>query len=715
MRPPMRPALRHAAALIPPALLLQCVAAGALADEGMWTLDNFPKATVKQKYGVAIEDPWLQRVQRSITRHESGCTGSFISNDGLVLTNHHCVMDCLAEISSAETNYIEDGFNAKGRGEERKCPTEILSVLVESEDITAKVNEATKGLSDAQANQTRKQTLSKLEAACTEGSKKSRGGPLACEAVNLYQGGQYFLYKYRRYDDVRLAFAPHQAIAAFGGDPDNFNFPRWSLDFSLLRVYENGKPLRTPDHLSWRIEGPSAGEPVFVAGHPGSTARLLTLEQLRFQRDVVVPAYLTRNSELRGRLIQWGKTGAEPLRIVQEPLAGYENSLKVYKGFQRALLDDGLLQHKAAQQSELRERVAADPKLAGQVGKAWDDVAAAQTRYRQIYDRYLFLESGAGFNSKLFSYARQLVRGAAERGKANELRLREYADSNLPKVAAGLLAQTPVYPEYEQLTLSFSLEKMREVLGPDDDVVRKLLSSESPDSLATQLVKESQLADPAVRKALWDGGGAAIEKSTDPMIAIARSIDAESRAVRKSYEDEVQAPVATSQEKIAKARFATFGTNAYPDATFTLRLSYGAVQGWVENGRDVTAFTRLSRLYERTTGKDPFRLPQVWLDAKGKLDPNTPFDYVTTNDIVGGNSGSPLIDAKGRLVGLAFDGNIHSIAGSYWYDEKLNRCVAVHPAIIITALRDVYGANALATEIVGADVGGTTSRTSASR
>ena len=519
--------------------------------------------------------------------------------------------------------------------------------------------------------------------------------------MTLYQGGQYFLYKYKRYDDVRLVFAPEQAIAAFGGDPDNFNFPRWCLDFSLMRVYENGKPARTPDYLRWRPEGPRAGDPVFVPGHPGSTSRLLTLEQLKFNRSVTFPQYIARNSELRGRMIEWGKTGDEPQRIVQENLLGLENSLKVYRGLQSALLDDRLMDFKTTRERELRERVSSDAKLAQQTGSAWDDVGKSQARYREIYDRYLYLESGTGFNTNLFFYARLLVRGAAERAKPNEQRLREYADSNLPKMSAGLLAATPIYPEFEKLTFSFSLDKMREILGPDDDIVRRVLSKESPESLAAKLMRETKLADPAVRKALWEGGAAAVEASQDPMIALARSIDADSRALRKVYEDEVQARVVASQEKIAKARFAAFGTNVYPDATFTLRLSYGDVRSWTEKGQPIEPFTKLSRLYERTTGQAPFRLPQRWLDARSKLDPNMPFNYATTNDIVGGNSGSPAVDAQGRLVGLLFDGNIHSIAGSYWYDETLNRAVAVHPAIILTALREVYGATALANEIDG--------------
>jgi V8-like Glu-specific endopeptidase len=683
-------------------LLLAGISSAAVADEGMWTFDNFPKAVVKQKYGVDLDDAWLGRLQRSIARLEGGCTGSFVSPDGLVLTNHHCAMDCVSELSSASDNFVENGFNSGNRAGERQCPGGIVSTLSGIEDITAKVSAAIAGLPDAKANEVRKQTLSKLEAACTKGA-------LACESVSLYQGGQYFLYKYKRYDDVRLVFAPEQAIAAFGGDPDNFNFPRWNLDFSLMRVYENGKPARTPDHLRWRVEGPKAGEPVFLAGHPGSTSRLLTAEQLKFQRSVSQPAYIARNSELRGRLIQWAKTGDEPQRIVQEQLLGLENSLKVYRGLQSALLSDALMQQKVNQERDLRAQVAADAKLA-QASTAWDDIGKAQARYRQIYDRVAYLENGTGFNTKLFSYARVLVRGAAERGKPNEQRLREYADSNLPKVKAGLLADTPTYPDFEELTFSFSLDKLRETLGPDDDVVRRLMSSESPDSLARKLVRETKLGDPAVRKALWEGGAAAVDASSDPMIQLARSIDPDARAVRKIYEDEVQAAVAAGQEKIAKARFAVLGTKVYPDATFTLRLSYGDVRGWEEKGKAVEPFTKVSRLYERATGQDPFRLPQRWLDARGKLDPNTPFDFVTTHDIVGGNSGSPLVDAQGRLVGLAFDGNIHSIAGSYWYDERMNRAVSVHPAIIITALREIYGAPAIAAEILGGAKGQPSSR-----
>lgn len=684
-------------------VLLLAVAIPAAADEGMWTFQNFPRAAVKQKYGVDITDAWLQRIQRSITRHETGCTGSFISPQGLILTNHHCVMDCLADLSSSRQDYLSNGFISNARSEELKCAGEIISVLVDIEDITGKINEATAGLPDAQANETRKSELSRLEADCAAATKKNRKtGPLACEAVNLYQGGQYFLYKYKRYDDVRMAFAPHDAIAAFGGDPDNFNFPRWALDFSLLRVYENGMPAATPDHLRWRVSGPRAGEPVFVAGHPGTTNRLWTTAQLKMYRNTFIPAYIQRNTELRGRLIQWSKTGAEPARITQETLLGIENGLKVYRGLHRALLSDALMSQKTQQEQALRAQTRANPTFAD-LGDPWVQIERAQQRYDEIYDRYAYLELAHGFNSRLFTHARRLVRGAAERAKPNHERLREFADSNLQRITTSLYNEAPLYPEYEQLTLSFSLDKMRENLGPDDPLVRQLLSADSPDSLAKKLIEGTQLADAKIRRALWDGGQAAIAASTDPMIVLAREIDSQARALRKVYEDEVQAPTTVAQEKIAQVRFAATGTNTYPDATFTLRMSYGTVESWKERGAEVPNFTRLNRLYERTTGNAPFALPQIWMDARAKLDPDTPFNFVTSNDIIGGNSGSPVIDAQGRIVGLAFDGNMHSIAGSYGYDPELNRMVAVHPQIMATALRDVYGAKALVAEILGAE------------
>jgi hypothetical protein len=664
----------------------------ALADEGMWTFDNFPAAAVKQKYGADITPEWLDRVRRSTVRL-ANCTASFVSPEGLMLTNHHCIESCLAELSTKESSLIETGFKAADRAGERRCATQVADVLVEMQDVSAEVAKAIAGLADAAANEARKKALTNLEQACETASRKNRRtGPLKCESVTLYQGGQYFLYKYRRYDDVRLVFAPERDIAAFGGDPDNFQFPRWSLDFAFLRAWENGKPARTPDHLAIDFTGPDKGEVVFVSGHPGSTSRLQTTDQLRFERDVLLPSWLIRNSELRGRYLQFATTGPEAARIVESPLNNLENSLKVRRKQLDALHDDDELARKAKEEAELKARYtgSTDP---------WADVARASAREREIYFPYLFVEQGAGFNSQLFRYARALVRGAAERAKPNQERLREFSDTALPRLEQQLGAPVPVYPELEVLTMSLGFERLREWLGPDDALVKQLLSKESPRTLAERLVAGTKLADPAERKRLWEGGAAAIAASSDPMIVLARTIDADARALRKQYEDEVEAPTALGSERIAAARFAALGTGVYPDATFTLRLNYGSVQAWREKGVDLEPFTRLDRLFERATGATPFKVPESWERVKGTLDLDTPYTISTNSDIVGGNSGSPLIDAQGRIVGLIFDGNIHSISGDYWFDTEKNRAIAVHPAIIREALQKVYGAEDLLREL----------------
>lgn len=680
-------------------LPLLLAAPRAHADPGMWTFDNFPSELVRRKYAADINRVWLDRVRTSVIRL-ANCTASFVSPDGLILTNHHCSEACLHEHSTGADNLIEKGFLARTREREVRCGTQVADVLMGMEDVTAKVDAALRGLGDKAANDARKKTLTQLEQACEEESRQAPGGPLKCESVTLYQGGQYWLYKYHRYDDVRLVFAPERDIAAFGGDPDNFQFPRWCLDMSVLRAYgPDGKPAHTPSFLSLKPAGPEAGEVVFVAGHPGHTDRLLTVAQLLELRDVYLPHWLLRASELRGRLIEFGKTSAEARRIAEDPLNGLENSIKVRRGQLAALLDERLLESKRAEEAALRAKVAADPQLAAVTGDPWAQIARAEAVNRQIELPYTWIELGAGFNSALFNYARTLVRGAAERARPNTERLREYRDAALPRVAQRLTAPVPVYPQLEKLTLSFSLERMREWLGPDAAIVRQLLSQDSPDTLAARLIDGSKLADPALRRQLWDGGQAAVEASHDPMIELARAIDAEARAWRVRYEDQVEAPVDAAAEKIARARFKVYGASEPPDATFTLRLSIGTVQGWKENGTEVEPFTHLSRLFERATGAEPFRIPDSWLAVKSELDPATRFDLSSSNDIIGGNSGSPLIDAKGRVVGLIFDGNIHSISGDYWYDAAINRSVAVDPAIIFEALRKVYKARELLAEM----------------
>ena len=681
------------------ALCLAVVAAAAIvADEGMWTFDNFPRKAVAEKYGVQVTDAWLGRVQKAVVRLETGCTGSFASPDGLVLTNNHCVRSCLAENSTASRDLVSAGFNAQSRDEEIRCQGEQASVLTETENVTAQVTKALASASPAEASRVRNQALTTLEERCEAESKK-RGTPLKCETVTLYQGGQYWLYKYKRYDDVRLAFAPEYEIAAFGGDPDNFQFPRWCLDMSLLRVYENGKPAATPGHLSFNWSGAKPGEATFTAGHPGTTQRLLTIAQLKTQRDAFLPFWLLRFSELRGRLAQYSKSSPEAARTAKDYLDTIENAIKVRRMQLASLLNDELMDRQAEAERKLREAVTGSPELKAAAGGTWEEIARAEATYRDILGPYTWIEGGAGFNSDLFGYARQLVRAADERAKPNAERLREYTDAALGQLRQVLAAEAPVYPELEQVRLSFSLERMREYLGPDHPVVKEAIGAATPDERARELVTGSTLGSPKARLALFEGGRAAVEASKDPMLALARAVDAEARALRKTYEDKVLVPEQRAQQAIAEARFKVYGTSIDPDATFTLRLSYGAVQGWKEEGRPIDPFTRLARLYERATGAPPFALPKAWLQAKGRLDMQSAVNFVTTNDIVGGSSGSPVINGQGEIVGLVFDGNIHSISGGYWYDAEMNRAVAVHPAFIRTALEQVYSAQHIAREL----------------
>ena len=665
----------------------------ALADEGMWTYDNFPAATVQQRHGQKIDAAWLDRVRQATVRL-AGCTASFVSKDGLILTNHHCITSCLAENSSKAKSLLDDGFHARTREQEIRCGTQVADVLVGMQDVTEALAVATRGLDDRAANEARKRKLTELEQACEQ------GGSIKCQSVALYNGGQYFLYKYRRYTDVRLVFAPEAAIAAFGGDPDNFQFPRWCLDMGLLRAYEGGKPVQVPQPLRIDFRGPAKDELVFVSGHPGSTDRLLTVAQLQRLRDSDLPPALLRSSELRGRYIQFAKTSNEARRISEDTLAGLENGIKVRRKLLDALLEEPLMEQKRQEEKTLRAQVAASAELRG-IGDPWAEIERAGLIDRALSNDYTFMEGGAGFNSRLFRYARTLVRAAEERGKPNAERLREFTDNALPRIQQQLGAKVPIYAELENLSLSFGLERMREWLGPDHPMVRRLLATESPDTLAASLIGGSRLADPAVRLELWNGGAPAIAASDDPMIRLAASIDAESRAIRKRYEDEVEAPTRAAEEKIARARFALYGTAVYPDATFTLRLNFGTVQGWNENGRDIDAFTRLETAFARATGKDPFRIPDSWQKARSALDLSTPFNLSTNSDIVGGNSGSPLINARGDVVGLMFDGNIHSISGAYWFDTARNRAIAVHPAIMREALMKVYDAKELLAELGG--------------
>ncbi len=677
------------------AIAMTVFSCSVLADEGMWTIDNFPDDRIQSRYGVTIDEDWLRSAQLATTRLENGCTGSFSSADGLVLTNNHCVWGCIRNLSTAERNLSDEGFMAVTREEELRCPGQQISVLMNYSNVTDQVANATSGLDDAEANEARKATLTELESACEEAS----GGELNCEAVTLYNGGQYFIYEYKRYDDVRLVFAPELDIAAFGGDPDNFNFPRWCLDMSFLRAYEDGEPASTPNFLEWRQGGPTDGEPIFITGHPGSTDRQLTMSQLRMLRDLTYPNWLLRYSEFRGRMLAWGDTSDEAARVVQQRILGFENGIKVRRNLLRALQNDAMMAEKARQEQALRDAVNADPELRAMYGEAWDLIDGAVEAHRNMFEEHLFIEDLAGLQGDLFWAARAIVRGTAERELPNSERIRAYTDAALPQLEQFLLAERPIDRGYERLRLSFSLAKMREWLGPDSVYVHRILGNESPEALAASLVDNTRLDDPDFRRELWEGGLTAVMESDDPMIRLALSIDGDARALRQRYEDTVEAPRTRGEAMVADARFHIYGTETYPDATFTLRVTYGAVEGWDERGAAVEPFTQTSRLFERTTGQRPFMLPPSWQRAREDLNSDTPFNFVATTDITGGNSGSPMMAADGSLIGLAFDGNIHSIAGDYWFDESINRTVGVNTAIMLEALDVVYGAEHLIEEL----------------
>ena len=665
------------------------------AAEGMWTLDKLPAKDLQARYGFTPDAAWVQHAQRSSLRLAGGCSGSFVSPDGLVLTNHHCVRECVQQLSTAKKNFVADGFYAKEQKDEVLCPTIELNRLDEISDVTARVKKATSGLQGAAFSKAQKAEQSKIEAECV-GADKER---TRCDVVELYHGGVYDVYKYHRFQDARLVFAPDESIAFFGGDPDNFNFPRYDLDMGILRAYEDGKPAKVADYFPFSKNGAEENELTMVLGHPGSTQRQLTIAQLERRRDVDLPSRLMYAAEERGMLNQFASESPESARTSEADRFYLENSIKALKGQEQALLDPEVFNYKRKQESELRAFVNGSPARKAKYGKAWDEIAAVQANYREFEMRWKFIEGQRGFQSDYFGFARDLVRGAAERGKPNSERLHEFTDGALPTLTQELFSDAPIYPAFEQVELGWSLTKLREWLGADDATVRQVLGKEAPELMAKRLVETTKLGDPAVRKALWDGGQAAIDASTDPFILLAKQIDPEARALRKRYEDEVEAVEKKNAELLAQARFEKYGTSVYPDATFTLRLSDGVVKGWNEKGVPVKPFTEIAGAFDRATGFDPFKLPDSWIKAKDQLNGAQRFDFVTSNDIIGGNSGSPMINRKGEIVGLVFDGNIESLGGAYWFDERVNRTVAVHSGAIVEALRKVYGADRIVNEI----------------
>ncbi|MFL6721166.1 MAG: S46 family peptidase [Sphingomonas sp.] len=657
------------------------------ADEGMWTFDAFPAAKMRADYGWAPDQAWLDHVRAAALRLTGGCSASFVSSEGLILTNHHCAIDCLQKLSTAKSDLVAHGFNSGTRQRERLCPGQQAEVVTAIADVTPRVKAAIGNATGQAAIKAQDAKIAEIETAGCPDTKTTR-----CQVVKLYGGGQYKLYTYHKYSDVRLVWAPEFQAAFFGGDPDNFNFPRYALDVSFLRAYENGRPAATPDHLMFNPRQPVDGEAAFVVGNPGGTERLSTLDQLALQRELALPVTTATYSELRGRLLTAMESSPVKAREGADTLFGIENSLKVYIGRGKALGDPAFMRTLADAEAALRARSAGDPSI----GDPWAAIASADRAYRDIYLANRFVNPR---NSDLYGYAQRLVRAAEERTKPNSERLPAYTESRLPLLEKEVLDPEPVYPWLETLMLEWSLSKAREYLGPDDPDTKLLLGKESPEGLAARLVSGTKLANPAVRKALWAGGKAAIDASTDPMIVYARKLDARQRELQQIYNERYDAPVTAAQAKLSQARFAAYGNSLYPDATFTLRISYGKVQSWIERGRQVPTRTTMAGAFERATGAQPFKLANAFAANAARIDKNVVYDFVTTNDIIGGNSGSPVLDRSGTVIGAAFDGNIHSLGGDYGYDPLLNRTVVVSMAAVEEALKHVYPAPTLLAEL----------------
>jgi len=672
------------------ALSTLAVAARVATEEGLWTFDAAPLAKINAALGTRIDRAWLDKVRAGSVRL-SGCSASLVSPEGLVLTNQHCVRACLQTFSTPDRDRLSEGFFTSGRDEERTCPGQTAEILLGIEDVTARISTATEGRTGREFVRARAAEQAAIEkAGCGEDST------LRCQVVTLHRGGQYKLYKYRRYADVRLVYVPEHQAVVFGGDPDNFNFPRFALDAAFLRVYENGKPASTPSFLRWTPRPPVAGEPVFVAGNPGSTSRLETVAQLEFARDVQLPSAIKRLSELRGRLLRFADESDDHRRMTRDAIRGTENNLKRTWGQHQTLADPGFMEVKRAAERDLAAKSGANG-----VGAVVEEIARAQQARRELFPFYEQVEQLAGGSSVLYGYARTLVRAAGARSKPAAERPAEYADSRLPAIAKSLLDPRRIEPELETLYLGFWLSKAREAMGTDAPETKALLGRESPEALAVRAVRDTKLGDPAARKALWDGGLEAVKTSDDPLIRLALANEPAAARFRATWEERVTGPTDRAAERLALARFKAYGDELYPDATFTLRLSYGRIAGWREGDRTVPPMVRVADLWERATGAEPYVVAPGLAAARERLSPDTIFTVSTTNDIVGGNSGSPLLDAQGNIIGAVFDGNLHSNGGSYGYDPRLNRTVAVSAAMVQEAMLKVYNQPGLVKELTG--------------
>jgi len=682
------------------AVLLISSSSVGFADEGMWLFNQPPRQILKEHYQFDPSDAWLEHLQKTSVRFNSGGSGSFVSENGLLISNHHVGADSLQKLSTREKNYLRDGFYARTESEELKCLDLELNVLESIEDVTPRVNAAVAGNTDpAKAFAARRKIIAEIE----KESLDSTG--LRSDVVTLWQGGAYHLYRYKRYTDVRLVFAPEQQIAFYGGDPDNFEFPRCDLDICIFRAYENGHPARVNHFLHFSPGGPRENELVLVSGHPARTGRLLTMTELKNLRDQAVPFRLASLKRIEVLLGNWSARSEENARRARKALLSAQNSRKAYDGRLAGLLDPDFLGKKIKAEAEFKARLSGKHEF-DEALAAYERIAEATSILAAQSTRHALLEGAQGFNCDSFHLARTLLRAGEERLKPNGERLREFSASGKASLELALLSEKPIYPDFEILTLTDSLTFLAGQLGADDPLVQKILAGKSPRDRAVELIKGTQVREVAFRRKLYEGGSGAVSAANDPMIEFARLIDPDARALRKVSEEQDEAKQ-QAHAAISRARNALLGTSGYPDATFTLRLSFGTVKGYEEDGKAVPAFTTLGDLYERAREmkhQPPFDLPPIWEKRRARLKLATPFNYVSTCDIIGGNSGSPVVNRAGDFVGIIFDGNLESLPWDYGYDSRKGRAISVDSAAIIQALNQVYGVKALARELLSGKV-----------
>ncbi len=672
------------------------------ADEGMWTFDNIPVQKIKAKYGVELNAAWLKNLQLATVRFPGG-TGAFVSREGLVITNHHVGRSAISQVSSAKADLVKDGFVAASHAQEIKVPGLELMLLVAMEDVTMRVNGAIKpGTADKDALTARRNALADLRK-----TEEARTG-LTCEPVTLYQGGEYWLYSYRKFTDVRLVAAPELQVAAFGGDPDNYTYPRWNLDFSLFRVYENDRPYRPEAILPFSAKGIGMDELTFISGHPGTTFRQQTHAQMVYARDIGIPHQLQAMARQKVALQQLSATSPENHRLAADAIYGIENGFKRLSGQLLGLAKAENLRKVEVAEAALKAAVAKDPALQARVGGSWDQVALAVARQQALLKQASLVGSG---RVALLGHALTLVRLAEEASKPSAERLTEFSDGNLKATKARLLAPRPVQKPIDQTLLTVALQEALDQLGADHPFVKAMLGGQTAAAVAKAAVAGTQLDDPAVRKLLAEAGRAALSASTDPMLLLAKKLDPFNRATRKAMEDEVTSVFNEHGGRIAEARFKVFGKAVYPDATFTLRLGYGPVATY-SNGTGTKAqpFTTFMGMYDRYLGwggnaaaaeGGAWTLPQRWLDRQSKLDLTTPFNFIYACDTVGGNSGSPVVNVKGEFVGINFDSVYEGQGGYYVYDADTKRAVATDARAILEALRKIMDADQVVAELTG--------------